>query len=160
MEQLAALSPGRQPLWSISAAGTLQRSFDQGNTWQDVSVSGAPVAFEGRDLDISADAQSVKDDTAPRVKAKSAGKKDAGSPIFRAVIVNGSDVWAGGLNGALYHSADAGNRWTRIVPSSAGSVLTGDIVGIQFPDPQHGKLSTSTAETWITDDSGQTWRKQ
>jgi hypothetical protein len=160
MEQLAALSPGRPPLWSISAAGTLQRSFDQGNTWQDVSVSGAPVAFEGRDLDISAEAQSVKDDKAPRVKAKSAGKKDTGSPVFRAVIVNGSDVWAGGLNGSLYHSADAGNRWTRIVPSSAGSVLTGDIVGIEFPDPQHGKLSTSTAETWITDDSGQTWRKK
>jgi len=46
------------------------------------------------------------------------------------------------------------------VPSSAGSVLTGDIVSIEFTDLQHGKLSTSTAETWITADSGQTWQKQ
>ena len=68
--------------------------------------------------------------------------------------------WAGGVSGALYHSTDSGNHWTPVMPSSAGSVLTGDVVSIEFPDLQHGKLSTSTAETWITADSGQTWQKQ
>ena len=160
LEQYAALSPTRLPRWSISEGGTLQRSFDQGNTWQDVNVSGAPVAFVGRNLDISADTESAKDAKAARVKAKSAGKKDASSPVFRAVIANGADVWAGGLNRSLYHSADFGNRWIQVVPSSGGSVLTGDIVSIEFPVPQHIKLSTSTSETWITADSGQTWQKQ
>ena len=160
MEQLAALSPARLPRWSITAGGTLQRSFDQGNTWQEVSVSGALVAADRRDLDASAHAQSTKDAKAARVKVKSAGKKDVSSPVFRAVVANGADVWAGGLKGSLYHSTDAGNRWTQVVPSLAGSALTGDIVSIEFPDLQHGKLRTSTSETWITVDSGQTWQKQ
>ena len=160
LEQYAALSPDPLPRWSISAGGTLQRSFDQGSTWQDVNVAGSPVAFLGRNLDISADTQSAKEAKTARAKAKSAGKKDAASPVFRAVVANGPEVWAGGLNGSLYHSADSGNRWTQVVPSSAGSVLTGDIVSIEFTDPQHGKLSTSSAETWITADSGQTWQKQ
>jgi photosystem II stability/assembly factor-like uncharacterized protein len=160
MEQLAALSPAHFPRWSISAAGTLQRSFDQGNTWQAVNVSGAQVAYERRDLDVSASTQTAKDAKAAPARAKSASKKGAFSPVFRAVIANGADVWAGGLNGSLYHSTDSGNRWTEVVPSSAGSVLTGDIVSIEFPDIQHGKLSTSTGETWVTADSGQSWQKQ
>lgn len=159
MEHLAAPSPARLPRWSISGTGTLQRSFDQGNTWQDVNVSRA--AYQGRDLDISSGTASTKDAKAARAKEKSAGKKDAGTTVvFKAVTANGADVWAGGLNGSLYHSTDSGNRWTQVVPSSAGSVLTGDVVSIEFPDLQHGKLSTSTAETWITTDSGQTWQKQ
>ena len=159
MEQLAPV-PARLPRWSISAAGTLQRSFDQGHTWQDVNVSGALMAADRRGLDISAETVFAKDSKAARAKAKSAGKKVASSPVFRAVVANGSDVWAGGLNGSLYHSIDSGNRWALVMPSSAGTALTGDIVSIEFPDSQHGKLSTSTGETWITADSGQTWHKQ
>jgi len=157
-EQATNVSPA--PRWSINAAGTLQRSLDQGNTWQDVNVSSAPMAFVGSNLDISAETQSAKDAKVARARAKSAGKKGASSAVFRAVIANGADVWAGGLHGSLYHSTDSGNRWMQVVPSSAGSVLTGDIVSIEFTDLQHGKLSTSTAETWITADSGQTWQKQ
>jgi hypothetical protein len=160
MEQLAALSPARLPRWSITAGGTLQRSFDQGNTWQNVNVRGTLMPADRRDLDVSAETQSLKDAKAARAKVKSAGKKDASSPVFRAVIASGSDVWAGGRNGSLYHSTDSGNRWTQVMPSSGGSSLTGDIVRIEFPDPQHGKLLTSNSETWITADSGQTWQKQ
>ena len=160
MEQLVAISPARTPRWSITASGTLQRSFDQGNTWQDVNVSAARMTYDQRDLDVSASTQTAKDTKAARAKTKFAGKKDASSPTFRAVIANGADVWAGGLSGLLYHSTDSGNHWTQVVPSSAGSVLTGDIVSIEFPDPQHGKLSIATGETWITADSGQTWQKQ
>ncbi len=157
-EQATNLAPA--PHWSISAAGTLQRSDDQGSTWHDVNVSGAPMAFVGSNLDISAETQSAKDAKAARSKTKAVAKKDALSPVFRAVIANGADVWAGGLHGSLYHSTDSGNHWMQIVPSSAGSVLTGDILSIEFPDPQHGKVLTSTPETWITPDSGQTWHKQ
>ena len=159
MEQLAAVSPARLR-WSISAAGTLQRSFDQGNTWQDVRVSGARMTYDQRDLDVSSSAQAAKNAKAARAKTKFAGKKDTSRPVFRAVIANGSDVWVGGLNGSLYHSTDSGNHWTQIVPSSARAALTGDIVSIDFPDPQHGKISTSTSEIWVTADSGQTWLKQ
>jgi photosystem II stability/assembly factor-like uncharacterized protein len=46
------------------------------------------------------------------------------------------------------------------VPAAAGAALTGDILSLEFPDPQHGKVSTSAAEIWITADDGQTWQKQ
>ncbi len=46
------------------------------------------------------------------------------------------------------------------MPASAGTVLTGDVVSLEFPDMQRGKVSTSTAEIWTTTDDGQTWQKQ
>jgi photosystem II stability/assembly factor-like uncharacterized protein len=86
-------------------------------------------------------------------------QSSAASPEFRAVAANGAEVWAGGSAGALYHTVDAGNSWTRVVPSYEGIVLGGDIVGVEFPDAQHGRISTSTGEVWTTGDSGRTWRK-
>jgi len=154
---LAALNPR----WSITSVGGLQRSFDQGNTWQNVDVNANPGSFHGAayvgatDLDVAAKTS--------RAKAKDADqalKRETTPPTFRAVAASGADVWAGGSAGALFHSLDGGNHWTRVVPATAGTFLTGDIVSLQFPDPQHGKVSTSTAEVWTTSDDGQSWRKQ
>ena len=80
--------------------------------------------------------------------------------IFRAVSANGPDVWAGGSEGSLYHSTDAGDHWLRIVPSWRGIHLSGDILNLQFADVQHGRIITSSAEIWTTADGGQTWDKQ
>ena len=96
-----------------------------------------------------------------REKDKYLSKKQAsGGPVFRAVTAIGSDVWAGGSAGTLYHSSDGGNQWARITPSAGGTMLTGDVVGLGFSDPQHGTVTTSTGERWTTADSGQTWLKQ
>ena len=73
---------------------------------------------------------------------------------FRAVATNGTDVWAGGSGGALYHSRDAGNHWTFVVPESGGAMLTGDIVRLEFSDTQHGRVTTSVPEVWTTSDGG------
>jgi photosystem II stability/assembly factor-like uncharacterized protein len=59
----------------------------------------------------------------------------------------------------LCHSVDGGQQWTRAVLSASGVLLTGDILSIAFPDPQHGQITTSTQEFWFTIDSGQTWQK-
>ena len=145
------LSPALQPLWAVNAAGALQRSFDKGSTWQTVDVTAS-----GASLDLSAKMS--------RAKAKDAGKalrRDTAAALtFRAVYAAGADVWAGGSAGALYHSQDAGNHWIRVTPASDGTGLTGDILTLEFTDPQHGKLSTSTSEVWTTSDAGQTWQKQ
>jgi Carboxypeptidase regulatory-like domain/Photosynthesis system II assembly factor YCF48/Putative zinc-finger len=144
------LSPALQPLWAVSAEGALQRSFDKGNTWQTVDVNAS-----GTSLEVSGKAS--------RAKAKDAGealKRDTTTLTFRAVYAAGADVWAGGSAGALYHSQDGGNHWTRITPASNGAALTGDILTLEFPDSQHGRLSTSTSEVWTTADAGQTWQKQ
>ena len=148
--------PALLPRWAINASGALQRSFDQGNSWQTVDVNANPAPFAGAtSLQVAANTS--------RAKVKDADKtlkRDAATLTFRAVAAAGSDVWAGGSAGALYHSMDAGNHWTRVVPAFAGAILTGDIIRVEFPDPQHGKLSTSTAEIWVTSDDGQTWQKQ
>lgn len=136
--------------WTI-AAGGLQRSLDQGKTWQNVDVSAPPGA--AANYALAAVRASTTD-------ARKDLKQNATPPVFRAVAANGPNVWAGGSSGLLYHSSDSGAHWTRIVPSSGASVLTGDIVSLDFPDTQRGKVTTSTPEVWVTSDGGQTWQKQ
>src|ERR1017187_9805982 len=152
---MAAVSPALLPRWTINSAGVLQRSFDQGKSWQAVDVNAGPASVSGAtSLEVVAKAS--------RAKTKDADKalKRAAAPItFPALPATGAEIWAGGSVGALYHSQDAGNHWTRVVPASAGAILTGDILSLNFADIQHGTLSTSNAEVWTTSDDGQTWQK-
>ncbi|HEV3510939.1 MAG TPA: hypothetical protein VGS05_04490 [Candidatus Sulfotelmatobacter sp.] len=138
--------------WTITSAGGLQRSLDRGNSWQDVSVKGGPVSPAQSNFQA-----------APPVsleRAKDAGKKANEPIVFRAVTANGAEVWAGGSAGQLYHSVDGGYHWNKVTPSAAGAVLTGDVVSLEFVDAQHGRVSTSTSEVWVTGDDGLTWQKQ
>ena len=80
--------------------------------------------------------------------------------VFRALAANDLDIWVGGSAGALFHSSDAGEHWTQVRPVANGTVLEDDIVGVEFTDTLHGKLTSSAEETWITADAGQTWHKQ
>jgi hypothetical protein len=141
-------SSAQAPRWTINATGGLQRSFDQGTTWQSV--------------DVNANLASFIDATSIQISGKTSRSKvrKVPSPMFRAVAATGTDVWAGGSAGALYHSTDAGDHWTRVVPASSDAILTGDVVSLEFIDMQHGKVSTSTAEVWTTSDDGQTWQRQ
>lgn len=138
---LQALSPANAaPRWTIGANGTLQRSFDGGTTWQDVDVRG-------------------DDSSAKRMQSATAKSLGRAIPIFRAVSASGMEVWVGGSGGALYHTVDAGNSWARVGLSYEGMLVGGDIIRIEFPDSQHGRVATSTGEIWTTGDSGQTWLK-
>jgi Photosynthesis system II assembly factor YCF48/Putative zinc-finger len=84
----------------------------------------------------------------------------AGQASFRALAASGKDIWVGGSKGALYHSTDAGQNWVQVQPVAAGQALTNDLIGVEFPDAMHGKLTTSAKETWTTEDGGQSWNKQ
>jgi hypothetical protein len=154
LAQLSAPAPARVPQWTITSAGSLARSFDQGKTWQDVDVN-APAASA---TNLEAAAKTARAKESP-VEKKSLRAVWA-APVFRAVAAIGAEVWAGGSGGALYHSLDTGNHWTRVIPESGGATLTADIVSLEFADAQHGKITASTAETWTTSDGGQTWQKQ
>ena len=138
--------------WAINSAGGLQRSFDQGKNWESIDVSNS--ARETSAVNLLAMKSSP---------AKTDGKNKADAKlkpiIFRAVAANGPDVWAGGSETALFHSTDSGDHWIRIQPSWRGVQLNGDILSLQFADPQHGRIVTSTAEIWTTADAGQTWDK-
>jgi hypothetical protein len=137
------------PRWTVSAGGALQRSFDGARTWIDVDVVASEKNTAAKSMARSSATATSKSAAAPHT-------------IFRAVSVssNPAEVWAGGSGGALYHTIDGGNRWTRVVPSQAGVLLAGDIIAIQFSDPRNGIVTTSTAEVWTTVDTGQTWHKQ
>ncbi|MGA2857098.1 MAG: YCF48-related protein [Candidatus Sulfotelmatobacter sp.] len=159
--QLTAPAPSRLPRWNISSSGALQRSFDQGKTWQDVDVNANLVA--GGNFSAANYSSVVVLEKPARAKESSADKKDLKEPaavVFRAVAASGTEVWAGGSNGALYHSLDAGGHWAQVMPSFNGMAISGDVVSVGFSDAQHGKVTTSTAEVWITSDDGQTWQKQ
>jgi hypothetical protein len=79
---------------------------------------------------------------------------------FHALAANGLDIWVGGDSGALYHSSDAGQHWMQIQPTENGQPVSADIIGVEFPDMEHGRVNTSTGEVWVTEDAGFTWKKQ
>ena len=72
----------------------------------------------------------------------------------------GSDVWAGGGAGTLFHSTDSGTTWTMVEPSTKSESLSSDIVAIEVRGPAEIVLSTSNNESWTTVDAGKTWDKK
>jgi hypothetical protein len=147
------------PRWAITSAGGLQRSVDGGDTWQNVDVNAA-TALNGRNFTSLEVVESTRTRKKDEKKARQSAIAASPAPVFRAVAVTGNDVWAGGSSGVLYHSLDAGVQWVIVVPVSGGVALTGDIVGVEFSDTQHGKITTSAGKSWITADDGQSWQKQ
>jgi hypothetical protein len=80
--------------------------------------------------------------------------------IFRALAANGLDIWVGGSGGALFHSSDAGQHWMQVRPVVNDETLADDVIGVEFIDTLHGKVTTSGEEIWTTADAGQSWQKQ
>ncbi|PYX26514.1 MAG: hypothetical protein DMG80_21340 [Acidobacteria bacterium] len=72
----------------------------------------------------------------------------------------GSDVWAGGQRGALFHSTDSGTTWTIVQPSTKAGSLSNDIVGIEIHSATEIALTTGNNESWTTADAGNTWDKK
>ncbi len=80
--------------------------------------------------------------------------------IFHAVAVIESDVWAGGNGGALFHSSDRGEHWSKASLAANSNVETGAIVSIRFDDSQHGTVASDSRTRWATTDGGVTWTTQ
>ena len=76
---------------------------------------------------------------------------------FHAVAAMGSNVWAGGNGGALFHSSDGGQHWSKVSVAAGSNVETGAIVSIRFVDPQHGTVNSESGARWATTDGGATW---
>lgn len=152
-QSMGALTAAPIPRWTITSAGGLQRSYDQGKTWQDIPIAAASGP-------ASAALQAELSAGYARHATLSKKQSSNPSPLIRAISASGLEIWAGAAGGVLYHSVDGGDHWTSAILSEAGNLLTGDIVSIDFPDSVHGKLVTSTLETWITADGGQHWSRQ
>lgn len=152
--QDASSTQHASPRWSISADGVLQHSFDGGNTWVNVDVNSELVSSR------SMATATAENTYAYEERMKRIEEQRSPGQVFRAVSALGTEVWAGGSAAMLYHSVDSGAHWAREFPSSSGATLTGDVTSIEFSDPQHGRIATSTGEVWITADDGRTWRRQ
>jgi photosystem II stability/assembly factor-like uncharacterized protein len=76
--------------------------------------------------------------------------------VFHVVSVVGNNVWAGGSSGALFHSSNSGQTWSK-QPLAAE---TGTIVSIHFSDAAHGDVTTDGGAHWSTADGGVTWTRE
>jgi Photosynthesis system II assembly factor YCF48/Putative zinc-finger len=74
---------------------------------------------------------------------------------FRAITALRDDIWVGGNSGALYHSADSGQSWTKMAP-----VCADDITHIEFSDPPNGLVNTANGQVWSTSDGGRSWHSK
>ncbi len=79
---------------------------------------------------------------------------------FRVVSVIGSDVWAGGNDGVLFHSGDRGMHWNKVSIANPSGAETAAIVSIRFDNSQHGVIVTDAGASYSTADAGVTWTKQ
>lgn len=155
------------PRWTISSTGGLQRSWDGGKTWHDVTVKATPGLYASSMQLVSSDPESKDRDSderdskeAAKRLAKEKAVKTAPVPVFRSVAAIDNEVWGGASGGVLYHSVDAGALWTAVIPTAQGVTLSGDIIRVEFSDTLHGRIATSTGEIWVTADGGQSWQKQ
>ena len=78
---------------------------------------------------------------------------------FHAVASAGSDVWAGGSQGALFHSSNSGASWTQVEVGAGGEALTGTIIAIRLPDASDIILETDSGQQWASRDSGSSWKR-
>jgi hypothetical protein len=76
------------------------------------------------------------------------------------VAAAGTDVWTGGKEGDLFHSADSGATWNQVHPSIDGQTLADDVTHIVVHSSTQVVVSTSKNEFWITADGGKTWAKK
>jgi hypothetical protein len=81
----------------------------------------------------------------------------SGRANFLALSVSGQDIWAGGEDGALFHSTDDGFAWKEVPVTDGGEQLKESIIGIEAQGSQV-KVRTK-AGNWISADGGVSWRK-
>ncbi len=130
------VAPGVAPRWTITSAGALQRSFDQGHTWQTVDVNANPASSGG-----ATNVEAV-------AKTSPSKLKDSGRAFKREAQLPSSarSPRLARKSGRVVPVAPSIIHWTpattgpAIIPASDGATLTGDMISLEFPDMQHGKV--------------------
>jgi hypothetical protein len=79
------------------------------------------------------------------------------SAQFRALYGDQQEAWVGGAAGILYHSADAGAHWVRVLPTDGDAKLSADITRIDFSSVLRGDITSAKGEIWSTYDGGTSW---
>ncbi len=77
---------------------------------------------------------------------------------FYALSVIGAEVWVGGAEAALFHSADNGSHWMPVVVADEEQRLHDAITRIDVRDEKVVRLKTQAGGYWVTADGGLHWR--
>jgi hypothetical protein len=84
---------------------------------------------------------------------------------LRCYASHDRDIWAGGQEGTLFHSADSGQTWTKIQISTSTEAPESDIARIDWR--WNGSAAAyeivvlnKAMEIWSSVDGGTTWHKQ
>lgn len=77
--------------------------------------------------------------------------------IFQSVDEGGSEVWAGGTGGVLYHSRDDGATWSKVAVVADAETLHEDITSVSFRQPGSITVRTASSATWVSVDGGLHW---
>jgi photosystem II stability/assembly factor-like uncharacterized protein len=81
----------------------------------------------------------------------------SGRTKFLALAVSGPDIWAGGEDGALFHSTNDGFEWKEVPVTDSGERLKESIIAIETSGSPV-KVRTKSG-SWISADGGVSWRK-
>ena len=156
--------------WAAGSKGTLLRTLDGGNTWQQRTASTEDVV---RDiftddqtgwLVCEVNAYQLKTNEDPRaylMKTTDGGENwkrieikgfDVDAILVRAVFSRNGRGWTFGEAGSIYTTHDAGDTWTKL-QSPTRRLLLGGI----FVDDDRGWLVGAGATIIQTSDGGATW---
>lgn len=83
-----------------------------------------------------------------------------GRSRFHALSATGREIWIGGAEGALFHSADDGAHWTPVTVSDGTTKLSDAITRIDAHDGGVVRLRAQGGSDWVTADSGLHWRPE
>ena len=83
-----------------------------------------------------------------------AGVRVDGLSRLYALSATGTEVWAGGEEGALFHSLDNGAHWTPVIVSDGVSKLNDAITRIDVREDGFIQLQAQGGSRWVTTDNG------
>lgn len=78
---------------------------------------------------------------------------------FATVAAIGDEVWAGGENGALFHSLDAGASWAQVKIGSSSGTVQESISALEFFAGGKLILVTESGARWESNDGGRNWNR-
>ena len=136
-------------------------SFGNAEKAQELSVPGGVTYELPQSTQLPAQ-WAIREDQAQRSLDSGAHWKSmfkADHPLL-CVAATTTDVWAGGKDGILFHSANSGVAWSQVRPSINGQSLSDDITHIDLTGATQVVVSTSNSGSWVSADGGKTWQKQ
>ncbi len=85
---------------------------------------------------------------------------DEGTPFY-ALSAIGPDIWVGGEDGTLYHSADDGLHWKKVlIEGDDNSRASGPITRIESHGRYVIRVATRSGDHWKTTDGGLRWQQE